>query len=146
MNVSFIDNTAGQEGGAIYATSLEVCARVRPGHEEEAESLFQFDPFYFRFNSIMLATNILQPLCINHRNNIVTDAGNRTDERMATDPAHLTVSIAKAARPELSSTSQVTAAPGEKLLYIVSAEDQTRNKRRALWSSNITGEVCAIQL
>lgn len=61
--ISFINNSAGQEGAAIYATNLELCTSQEPirlQQEEEAaalhyyeNSIFAMDPFKFRYKTII---------------------------------------------------------------------------------------------
>lgn len=59
--ITFFNNTAGQDGGAIYATSLIICTRRRPELKDNEvvvfdyynDSIFRSDPpFQFRFEII----------------------------------------------------------------------------------------------
>ena len=70
VSVSFINNTADENGAAIYATTLTVCTRVRPDlKEEEAmllysnyydNSLFTVKPlFQFKYGNIYFAIHII---------------------------------------------------------------------------------------
>lgn len=63
MTVRFVNNTAGLDGAAIYATSIDRCTYT-PSYDaaenataEFEESIFQISPqFYFRYISLLRTT------------------------------------------------------------------------------------------
>lgn len=68
--ISFINNTAGQQGAAIYATDLEICTRLRPRLRDEEEkphsnyfdeSILALDP-PFKFRYVALSSGVCNRL------------------------------------------------------------------------------------
>ena len=95
--MTFINNTAGADGAAIYAIDIQQCVYAPSLNSTNASTIFEGsifqlkDQFIFRYITIMTNNCVIHCNSITNSGNRVLSPNARNTEALATSPFTLTI-------------------------------------------------------